>query len=80
MYDLITTNAARTLNVADRYGIEEGKPASFIIVDAADPHDALRLVPARLHVIKDGRVVASTTPSQSRLVREGAEETITFTP
>src|ERR1051326_6533625 len=80
MYDLITTNAARTLNVADRYGIAEGKPASFIIVDAADPHDALRLVPARLHVVKDGRVVASTTPSQSRLFREGAEEAVTYVP
>ncbi len=80
MYDLITTNAARTLNVADRYGIEEGKPASFIIVDAAGPHDALRLVPARLHVVKAGRVVASTTPSRSRLFRAGAEEAITFVP
>jgi cytosine deaminase len=80
MYDLITTNAARTLNVADRYGIEVGKPASFIIVDAADAHGALRLVPARLHVVKDGRVVASTTPSQSHLFRDGAEEAITFVP
>jgi cytosine deaminase len=80
MYELITTNAARTLNVADRYGIEEGKPASFIIVDAADAHDALRLVPARLHVVKDGRIVASTTPSQSRLFREGVEEAVTFVP
>jgi cytosine deaminase len=80
MYDLITTNAARTLNVVDRYGIEEGKPANLIIVDAAGPHDALRLVPARLHVIKAGRVVASTTPSQSRLFRAGAEEMVTFVP
>ena len=80
MYDLITTNAARTLNIADRYGIEEGKPANLLIVDAADPHDALRLLPARLHVIKDGRVVASTAPSQSRLFRDGAEESVSFTP
>lgn len=80
MYDLITTNAARTLNIAGRYGIEEGKPANLLIVDAADPHDALRLLPARLHVIKDGRVVASTAPSQSRLFRDGAEEAVTFTP
>ena len=36
MYDLVTTNAARTLNITDRYGIEEGKPANLIIVDAAD--------------------------------------------
>ncbi|HEY7781891.1 MAG TPA: cytosine deaminase [Ktedonobacterales bacterium] len=80
MYDLITANAARTLNVADRYGIEEGKPASLIVLDAADAYDALRLVPARLHVIKDGRVVASTTPAQSTLTRAGGAEPVTFVP
>jgi cytosine deaminase len=80
MYDLITTNAARTLNVTDRYGIEVGKPANLIIVDADGPHDALRLVPARLQVMKDGNVVASTTPSQSHLHREGKDEAVTFVP
>jgi cytosine deaminase len=80
MYDLVTTNAARTLNIADRYGIEEGKPASFIIVDAADAHDALRLVPARLHVVKDGRLVASTQPSASTLHWHGEEHPVTYVP
>src|SRR5690349_14848566 len=55
MYELVTTKAAQTLNVADRYGIEAGKPANMIVLDAATPHDALRLIPARLYVIKDGR-------------------------
>ena len=80
IYDLITSNAARTLSITDRYGIEEGKPASLIVVDATSAYDALRLTPARLHVIKDGQVVASTTPSQSRVMREGVEETISFVP
>jgi cytosine/creatinine deaminase len=80
MYELVTTNAAKTLNIADRYGIEEDKPANLIVVDAANPRDALRLVPARLHVIKDGRVVGRTTPSQSRLTRDdGNEEAVRFT-
>ncbi len=80
MYDLITANAARTLNVVDRYGIEEGKPASLIILDAVDATDALRLVPARLYVIKDGRIVARTTPSQSTLSRDVGDEAISFVP
>jgi cytosine deaminase len=80
MYELITTNAAQTLNISDRYGIEEGKPANLIVLDASSPEDALRLTPARLHVIKDGHVIASTTPSQSTLRRAGAEETVTFVP
>jgi cytosine deaminase len=80
MYRLITTNAARTLNVADRYGIEEGKPANAIILDATSAYDALRLVPARLHVIKNGRAVATTTPASAVIHREGTAHPITFTP
>jgi cytosine deaminase len=72
--DLITTNAARTLRIEDRYGIEEGKPASFLILDAPTAFEALRLLPARLYVFKDGREVARTTPAQSRLTRLGAAE------
>jgi cytosine/creatinine deaminase len=80
MYNLVTTKAAQTLNVADHYGIEVGKPANLIVLDAATPHDALRLVPARLYVIKDGRIVAQTTPSQSYILREGGSEEVSFTP
>ena len=72
--DLITTNAARTLRIQDRYGIEEGKPASFLILDAPNAFEALRLLPARLYVFKDGREVARTTPAQSRLTRLGERE------
>jgi cytosine/creatinine deaminase len=80
MYQLITQNAARALNVAHRYGIEEGKPANAIIVDATSAYDALRLVPARLHVIKDGREVASTTPASATLFRADGARPVTFTP
>jgi cytosine/creatinine deaminase len=69
--DLITTNAAYTLRIQDRYGIEEGKPASFLILDAPNAFEALRLVPARLYVFKDGNQVAQTTPAHSVLTRQG---------
>lgn len=69
--DLITTNAARALRIQDRYGIEEGKPASFLLLDAPDAFEALRLVPARLYVFKEGREVARTLPAQSTLKRQG---------
>src|SRR5438105_3115635 len=77
--DLITTNAAKTLRIIDTYGIEEGKPADFLVLDAPSAFEALRLVPARLHVFKSGREVASTTPAKSVLKRnvddEGTEVT-----
>jgi cytosine/creatinine deaminase len=70
--DLITTNAARALGIADEYGIAEGKSANFLVVDAPSAFEALRLVPARLHVFKGGREVATTTPASSVLSRAGA--------
>src|SRR5438552_5295670 len=82
--DLITTNAARTLRVQDSYGIEEGKPADFLVLDAPSAFEALRLVPARLHVFKSGREVAYTTPGKSVIKRqtdqEGEEVTFRLKP
>ncbi len=72
--DLITTNAARVLRIADRYGVEEGKPADFLVLDVPSAFEALRLVPARLHVFKGGREVAYTTPARSVLKRGGESE------
>ena len=40
-YRFITHNAAKTLHITDRYGIEPGKPASFVVMDATDYYDAL---------------------------------------
>ncbi|GHO84122.1 cytosine deaminase [Dictyobacter formicarum] len=82
--DLITTNAARALRIQDRYGIEEGKPADFLLLDAPTAFEALRLLPSRLYVFKHGRQVASTTPARSLLRRGEAtqqdEQVITFRP
>src|SRR5262249_40137509 len=72
--DLITTNAARTLRIQDQYGIEEGKPANFLILDASNAFEALRLLPARLHVFKAGREIASTTSTRSVLKRAGDDQ------
>jgi cytosine deaminase len=79
MLELITNRAARTLGIADRYGLEEGKPANLVIFDTVAPFDALRVGPARRWVIKDGRVVATTEPALTRLQRDESEsETVTF--
>jgi cytosine/creatinine deaminase len=74
VFDLITTNAAKALRIQDKYGIEEGKPADFLILDAPSAFEALRLVPARLHVFKHGQEVACTSPGRSVVQRSGDEE------
>src|SRR5438270_8201029 len=74
IFDLITTNAAKALHIQDGYGIEEGKPAAFLILDAPSAFEALRLIPVRLHVFKRGREVAQTLPGRSVVKRKGDEE------
>lgn len=39
--DLVTTNGAITMSITDRYGIEEGKPANFIVLDAKSEFEAI---------------------------------------
>jgi cytosine deaminase len=73
VFDLITTNAARALRIQDKYGVEEGKSADFLILDAPSAFEALRLVPTRLHVFKHGREVAHTSPGRSVVKRNGEE-------
>src|SRR6266849_7441841 len=82
VFDLITTNAAKALRIQDRYGIEEGKPADFLILDASSAFEALRLIPARLYVFKGGREIARTTPSRSivRCANSEGEHEVTFYP
>ncbi|GCE25211.1 cytosine deaminase [Dictyobacter alpinus] len=83
VFDLITANAARVLRIQDRYGIEEGKPANFLLLDAPNAFEALRLLPARLHVFKNGREVATTTPAHSvvRRAEQGeGEQMVTYRP
>ncbi len=52
--DLITYNGAKTLNVEDQYGIEEGKPANFLVLDASSPFEAVRQRADALASIRHG--------------------------
>ncbi|MCI2394826.1 cytosine deaminase [Aliiroseovarius sediminis] len=52
--DLITYNGAKTLNVDDQYGIEEGKPANFLVLDADSPFEAVRTRADVLASIRNG--------------------------
>ena len=70
MLECATTRGARTLGVEDEYGIEEGKPADLVVFDAPTPLEVMRLKPVRRWVIRRGRVIAETTPPETRLEGE----------
>ena len=59
-FDAITTNAARILHLDD-YGIFPGARADAVLLQAADPFEAIRLKATRLVVVRAGNVVARTT-------------------
>lgn len=63
-YDMITWNGAKTLHVEDQYGIEVGKPANLMVLNAQDRFDALRRRATVQHVISQGVLLASTQAPQ----------------
>jgi cytosine/creatinine deaminase len=63
IYDMCTFGAAKMLRLED-YGIEEGRPASFNVIDAPDVLEALRTQADRLYVIKKGRILSKTKTSR----------------
>ena len=55
--DMVTSSAAKGMRL-ERYGTGVGDYADLVLVDAPDVHEALRLQPRRVAVIKRGKVVA----------------------
>jgi cytosine deaminase len=62
----VTTNGARTLGLAD-YGLDIGKFADMVVLQAADPIEAIRLRANRLFVIRRGVVIAQSPRVESQL-------------
>ncbi|MBS7807033.1 amidohydrolase family protein [Variovorax sp. PCZ-1] len=65
-FDAVTVNPAKLMHLKG-YGIEKGCKADFVLLQARDPIEALRLRATRLKVFKRGKVIAETAPSVSRL-------------
>jgi cytosine/adenosine deaminase-related metal-dependent hydrolase len=55
---MITYEGAKVLGIEKDYGIEVGKKADIVILDALSPQWAIIEQPAKLYVIKDGKIVA----------------------
>lgn len=66
IFEAVTFNGAKTLGL-EGYGLEAGCHADIVILQARDAHEALRIKPARLYVIRRGTVIAETSPVVSRL-------------
>ncbi|MFB2937588.1 cytosine deaminase [Aerosakkonemataceae cyanobacterium BLCC-F154] len=68
-YDMVTVNGAKTLNVADSYGIAVGKPANLIVLNAESRYDAIRKRATVTYVISHGKLLAHTEAPQTEWKR-----------
>jgi cytosine deaminase len=70
IFDALTVNPAKALGLPG-YGIEKGCNADFVVLQAKDPLEALRLKPARLFVVRRGKILSRTAPRVSELTLGG---------
>src|SRR5690554_5188048 len=60
--DLITYNGARCLNIQDRYGLDVGKDANFIVLNGDSPFDIIRNRAGVLASIRKGEYLFKQKP------------------
>ena len=60
--DLITYNGARCLNIQDKYGLDVGKDANFIVLDGNNPFDVIRNRARVLASIRKGEYLFKQKP------------------
>ncbi|MDR1287005.1 MAG: amidohydrolase family protein [Treponema sp.] len=78
LIDMVTGNSAKVLCVEEQYGIEEGKPADMVILDAVSDAQAVRLMSEKLFVIRKGKILSKTTPAKRIVTFGSAESEVDF--
>jgi cytosine deaminase len=78
-FDAVTVNAAKILHL-DGYGIAPGNRADFVLLQARDPVEAIRLRAARLAVFRAGEVIAQTPPATATLNVPGRPASVDWMP
>jgi cytosine deaminase len=76
-FEAVTTNAAKVMHL-DGYGIEAGKDASFVLLQARDPVEAIRLRATRLKVWRKGRLLAQSPEAVATLHVDGRPGSVRF--
>lgn len=64
IFDMLTINSAKVLGVDQDYGVEEGKRADLVVIDASSAYEAIRTNADRRYTIKEGTIVAEAYSSK----------------
>ncbi|MCM2395757.1 amidohydrolase family protein [Rhizobium sp. S95] len=70
IFEALTVNSAKALGI-EGYGLAVGCNADLVVLQAEDVLEALRLKPARLAVLRRGKVIARTAPKVAELSLPG---------
>jgi cytosine deaminase len=76
-FDAVTRTPARILGL-EGYGLAPGCHADFVLLQARDPVEAIRLRATRLAVVRRGRLVARTPAATAALALPGRPTEIDF--
>jgi cytosine deaminase len=80
-FRMVTSRAAAVLGLGTEYGVQAGRPASFVLLPADDGYDAVRRQVRPTHVVARGKVIATTPPAPTTLTWPGEEPSeVTFRP
>jgi len=74
-FDAVTKNSATIMGL-DGYGIAPGCDANMVLLQATDRIEAIRLRAHRLVVVRAGRVIARSAPSETELSLNGQTKNI----
>lgn len=73
----VTETPARIMGL-EGYGIAPGRNADLVMLQAADPIEAIRLRATRLLVMRRGQVVSRMAPAEAQLSLPGRPERVAF--
>jgi cytosine/creatinine deaminase len=76
-YDAITGNAAKILHL-EKYGIVRGCRGDLVLLQAADPIEAIRLKATRLIVVRGGKIISRTPEKVATLYLSGRPGSVTL--
>lgn len=74
---MVTTGGAEVMQL-EHYGIEVGKQADLVVLQAKSEADAIRLKPARLMVLRKGKCIARTPEVKTQVDLNGQLNSVDF--
>ena len=74
-YDAVTENSAKIMGL-EKYGLQVGHHANFVLLQAKDPIEAIRLRAHRLAVVRRGAIIARNEPLVTAINLPGRPATV----